>query len=129
MAQIGTIRLCRRFTLLLVIYGIGISLAFAAVLLVGRISFPAFVLLGSSVAGVAMILIAAFAVCVSLKCPNCDLPYFAKGSIGQRLLFGRFHFRARPCCNCGLDAFQNLPEEPINSVEQTGTSDGDKPPC
>ena len=116
MARIGTIRLCRRFTLLLVVYGVAVSLAFVAILSVGRLSYSAFVLLGSSIAGLAMIIIAAFAVCINLKCPSCGLPYSAKGSIGKRLLLGRFYLRARACCNCGFDAFQMQSQDSTNEI-------------
>jgi hypothetical protein len=95
MVKIGTIRLCRRFILLLVSYGVAISMVFVAVLPMERTSDFEFVLLGSSVAGLAMIIIAAFAVCLSLRCPNCHLPYFAKGPFVQRFVLWEFLFEGQ----------------------------------
>jgi hypothetical protein len=95
----------------MVVYGIALSFVFSTMLLVGRTSYSDFVLLGSVIAGLAVIILAAFTLCLSIKCPDCDLPYFAKGTMPQRLLSGRFYFRRKPCCHCGSDVFQQQAEE------------------
>jgi len=138
MARIGTIRLCRRLTLLFAFYG-AVIVVFISIFLLGprTPSYPEFVLMGAVVVVLLTLVVAGFSVCVSLRCPNCGQRYLAKGTLMNRLFCGRVPWTSGPCCHCGFDAYQDSCHEllvedqarvqeqdhPTNNkmVEQAGT--------